>query len=35
MNCDSFAMSIRTQNIIKGLKNLNDLFDFSNIDKNR
>ena len=34
MDCDSFVMSIETQNIINNLKNLDDLFDFSNLDKN-
>ena len=34
MDCDSFVMSIETQNIINDLKNLEDLFDFSNLDKN-
>ena len=34
MDCDSFVLSIETQNIINNLKNLGDLFDFSNLDKN-
>ena len=34
MDCDSFVLSIETQNIIKNLKNLEDLFDFSNLNKN-
>ena len=34
MDCDSFVLSIETQNIINDLKNLEDLFDFSNLDKN-
>ena len=34
MDCDSFVMSIETQNIINDLKNLEDLFDFSNLNKN-
>ena len=34
MDCDSFVLSIETQNIINNLKNLEDLFDFSNLDKN-
>ena len=34
MDCDSFALSIETQNIINDLKNLEDFFDFSNLDKN-
>ena len=27
-------LSMRTENIIKGLKNLEDKFDFSNLDEN-
>ena len=34
MDCDSFVLSIETENIINDLKNLDDLFDFSNLDKN-
>ena len=34
MDCDSFVLSIETQNIINDLKNLENLFDFSNLDKN-
>ena len=34
MDSDSFVLSIETQNIIIDLKNLEDLFDFSNLDKN-
>ena len=34
MDCDSFVLSIKTQNIINDLKNLEDLFDFSNLNKN-
>ena len=34
MDCDSFVLSIETQNIINDLKNLEDLFDFSNLNKN-
>ena len=34
MDCDSFVLSIETENIINDLKNLQDLFDFSNLDKN-
>ena len=34
MDCDSFIMSIETENIINDLKNLENLFDFSNLDKN-
>ena len=34
MDCDDFLLSIRTQNIINVSKNLEDLFDFSNVDVN-
>ena len=34
MDCDSFILSIETENIINDLKNHEDLFDFSNLDKN-
>ena len=34
MDCDSFVLSIETQNIIIDLKNLEDLFDFSNLNDN-
>ena len=34
MDTDSFILSINTKDIIKDLKNLEDLFDFSNLDKN-
>ena len=34
MGCDSFILSIKSENIIKDLKNLEDIFDFSNIDEN-
>ena len=34
MDCDSFVLSIETENIINDLKNLEDLFDFSNLDEN-
>ena len=33
MDCDSFVLSIETENIITNLKNLRDLFDFINLDK--
>ena len=33
-DCHSFVLSIKTQNINSDLKNLEDLFDFSNLDKN-
>ena len=32
MECDSFVLSIETQNIVNDLKNLEDLFDFSNLN---
>ena len=34
MDCDSFILSINSENIIKDLKNLENIFDFSNIDAN-
>ena len=34
MDCDSFVLSIETENIINDLKNLRDLFDRSNLNKN-
>ena len=34
MDCDSFVLSIETDNKINDLKNLQVLFDFSNLDKN-
>ena len=34
MDTDSFALSVNTKDIIKDLKNLEDIFDFSNFDKN-
>ena len=34
MDCDSFTLSIKSEKIIKDLKNLEDIFDFSNIDEN-
>ena len=33
MDCDSFVLSIETQNIINDLKNLENLFDFSSLNK--
>ena len=33
MDCDSFILSIKSESIIKDLKNLEDIFDFSNIDE--
>ena len=34
MDCDSFILSIKSENIIKDLKKLENIFDFSNIDEN-
>ena len=34
MDTDSFILSVNTKDIIKDLKNLDDIFDFSNLDKN-
>ena len=34
MNTDSFMLSVNTKVIIKDLKNLEDIFDFSNLDEN-
>ena len=34
IDCNSFVLRIETENIINYLKNLEDLFDFSNLDKN-
>ena len=34
MDCDSFVLSIKTQDIINDLKNLENLFDFSNLVEN-
>ena len=34
MDCDSFVLSIETQNIIMDLKNLENLFDFSKLNEN-
>ena len=33
-NTDSFVLSLNTRDIIKDSKNLEDIFDFSNLDKN-
>ena len=33
MDCDSFVLSMKTENIIKDLENLNDMFDFSDSDE--
>ena len=32
---DSFIIRVNTKDIIKDLKNLEDIFDFSNINKNQ
>ena len=34
MDTDSFILSVNTKDIIKDLENLEDIFDFSNLDKN-
>ena len=34
MDTDSFVLSLNTNDIIKDLKNLEDIFDFSNLDEN-
>ena len=34
MDTDSFVLSVNTKDIIKDLENLEDVFDFSNLDKN-
>ena len=34
MDTDSFVLSVNTKNIVTDLKNLEDIFDFSNLDKN-
>ena len=34
MDTDSFVLSVNTKDIIKDLKNLEDLFDFSNLNEN-
>ena len=33
MDCDSSVMSMKTRNVNKDLKNLQDVFDFSNLNK--
>ena len=33
MDTDSFVLSVNTKDIIKDLRNLEDIFDFSNLDK--
>ena len=34
METDSFVLSVNTEDITEDLKNLEDIFDFSNLDKN-
>ena len=34
MDADSFVLSVNTKDIIKDLKTLEDIFDFSNLDEN-
>ena len=34
MDTENFVLSVNTKDIIKDLKNLEDIFDFSNLDKN-
>ena len=34
IDTDSFVLSVNTKDVIKDLKNLEDIFDFSNLDKN-
>ena len=34
VDTDGMFLSMKTENIIKYLKNLEDIFDFSNLDKN-
>ena len=34
MDTDSFVLSVNTKDIIKKLKNLENLFDFSNLNEN-
>ena len=33
MDTDSFVLSVNTKDVIKDLRNLKDIFDFSNLDK--
>ena len=35
MDTDSFVLSVNTKNIYKDLRNLENIFDFSNLDENR
>ena len=34
IDTDGMILSMKTKDIIKGLENLEDIFDFSNLDKN-
>ena len=34
MDSDSFVLSVKRKDILKDLKNLDDLFDFSNLSEN-
>ena len=34
MDCDSFVLSLKTENVFKELRNLEDVFDLSNLDEN-
>ena len=34
MDTDSFVLGVNTEDIVNDLKNLEDIFDFSNLDKN-
>ena len=34
MDCDSFVLSLKTENVNNDLKKLKDMFDFSNLDEN-
>ena len=33
MDTDSFVLSVNTKDVIKDLKNLENIFDFNNLDK--
>ena len=35
MDADSLVISVKTKDIIRDLKNVKDILDFSNLDKNR
>ena len=35
MDTDSFVLSVKTKNVIENSKNLEDTFDFSNLDENQ